>query len=95
MAGTQFELNAEVRSQSADEMRVALQQLLPEARIDKTELGWSVRAQLSGQSAKELNRNLLSGLRKVERHTTLRAEWTANGSVERFFDYVFKGRRSV
>jgi hypothetical protein len=95
MAGTQFELNAEVRSQSADEMRVALLQLVPEARIDTTELGWSVRAQLSGQSAKELNRNLLSGLRKVERHTTLRAEWTANGSVERFFDYVFKGRRSV
>ena len=32
-------------------------------------------------------------LRRVERKTRLRAEWTAGGSVERFFDYVPKGTR--
>jgi len=29
----------------------------------------------------------------VERKTRLHAEWTAGGSVERFFDYVPKGTR--
>ena len=32
-------------------------------------------------------------LRRVEGKTGLRAEWTAGGSVERFFDYVPKGTR--
>ena len=36
---------------------------------------------------------MLSELRRVERKTRLRAEWTAGGSVERFFDYVPKGTR--
>ena len=95
MVGSQFELNGNVRSQSPDQIHVALKTLLPDAHIEETEMGWSVHAQLQGESAQELNRMLLTGLRKVDRHTTLRAEWTANGSVERFFDYVFKGHRSV
>jgi hypothetical protein len=34
---------------------------------------------------------LLSALRKVEKRTTLRAEWTSeDGNTERFFDYVLK-----
>jgi hypothetical protein len=39
-----------------------------------------------------LNRTFLSALRKVEKRTTLRAEWTSgDGSIsERFFDYVLK-----
>jgi hypothetical protein len=42
-------------------------------------------------SAKELNRMLLSALRKVEKRTTLRAEWvSADGTSERFFDYALK-----
>ena len=36
-----------------------------------------------------MNRTLLSALRKVEKRTTLRAEWTSgDGTDERFFDYV-------
>lgn len=93
MGVTQFVLSGEVRSQSPDRIQLALKELLPDARLGETELGWSVHADLQGESAQELNRILLSGLRKVERHTTLRAEWTANGSVERFFDYVLKSRR--
>jgi hypothetical protein len=46
---------------------------------------------MEGASARELNRTLLSALRKVERRTTLRAEWTSDdGTSERFFDYVLK-----
>jgi len=43
-----------------------------------------------GASAKELNRTLLSALRKVEKRTTLRAEWSSGDTTERFFDYVLK-----
>lgn len=95
MVAGQFELNGEVRSQSPNRVHAALKELLPEARIEETELGLSVHAQVPGQSAQELNRTLLSALRKVERRTTVRAEWTSSGMVERFFDYVFKGSRSV
>jgi hypothetical protein len=52
-----------------------------------------VEAELSGKSARDLNRMLLSQLRRAERRTRLRAEWTSNGVAERFFDYVSKGKR--
>jgi hypothetical protein len=48
---------------------------------------------MRGADARELNRFLLSALRRVERRTRLRAEWTANGETHRFFDYVPKGSR--
>jgi hypothetical protein len=41
--------------------------------------------------AKEMNRTLLYALRKVERKTTLRAEWTSgDNTTQRIFDYVLK-----
>jgi hypothetical protein len=50
-----------------------------------------VEAEMEGANARELNRTSLSALRKVERRTTLRAEWTSDdGTTERFFDYVLK-----
>jgi hypothetical protein len=52
-----------------------------------------VRAEVESASARDANRELLSELRRVERQNRLRAEWTAGGSVERFFDYVAKGTR--
>ena len=36
------------------------------------------------------NRQLLSALRRVEKRTRLRAEWTAGGTTCRFFGYVPK-----
>ena len=54
---------------------------------------WIERAEVESASARYANRELLSELRRVERKTRLRAEWTARGSIERFFDYVPKGTR--
>ena len=54
---------------------------------------WIVRAEVESATARDANRELLSELRRVERQNRLRAEWTAGGSVERFFDYVAKGTR--
>ena len=52
-----------------------------------------VSCSMEGESAKELNRALLSALRRVVKRTRLRSEWTADGVTERFFDYVSKGTR--
>jgi hypothetical protein len=50
-----------------------------------------VEAEMPVASARELNRAFLSALRKVEKATTLRAEWTSDdGTVEKFFDYALK-----
>jgi hypothetical protein len=50
-----------------------------------------VEAEMEGANARELNRMFLSALRKVEKRTTRRAEWTSGGGTsERFFDYVLK-----
>ncbi len=56
--------------------------------------GFEVEVELTGQSARDLNRMLLSEMRRVERRTRLRAEWTADGVTERFFDYVPKGKKA-
>lgn len=49
---------------------------------------FSIRAELRGESAKELNRELLSTLRRVEKKTRLRSAWSSGGEVEQYFDYV-------
>jgi hypothetical protein len=49
-----------------------------------------IEAELEGENAKELNRSLLSQLRRAERRTRMRAEWTSEGTTDRFFDYVLK-----
>ena len=74
-------------------MRRALRELLGEEAFEPGlkpgEI--AVRWKLEGESAKELNRELLSALRRVEKKTRLRAEWTSeDGTVYRFFDYVLK-----
>jgi hypothetical protein len=49
-----------------------------------------VQAEIEGISAKDLNRSLLSALRRVEKRTRLRAEWSSGNTTERYFDYVLK-----
>ncbi len=49
-----------------------------------------MNAELEGESAKDLNRSLLSEMREIEKKTRLRAEWTSNNITEKFFDYVSK-----
>ena len=49
-----------------------------------------VKAVMQGNSSKELNRETLSALRKAEKKTRLRSEWSSGGTTERYFDYVLK-----
>jgi hypothetical protein len=86
-----FKLKAQVSRSEVRTIRRALKQLAAKSSVRKADGGFVVEAEMEGTSAREMNRTLLSALRKVERKTTLRAEWTSGDNItERFFDYVFK-----
>jgi hypothetical protein len=86
-----FGLKARVSRSNARTIRHALEGLLTKGAVRKVGDEFIVEAEMEGTSAKELNRTLLSALRKVERRTRLRAEWTSNNNTtERFVDYVLK-----
>jgi hypothetical protein len=83
---------AEVSSDRPSAIGPLLKQLVG-ATVTETPEGFRVDAWMEGVDARELNRALLSCLRRIERQTRLRSEWTASGVTHRFFDYVPKGTR--
>lgn len=85
-----FKLKARVNRSDARTIRQALGQLVAKGSVRKAGDEFVVEAEMEGASARELNRMLLSALRKAEKRTTLRAEWTFGDTTERFFDYVLK-----
>ena len=86
-----FILKARINRSTAQTIRQALKQLPAKSSVKKEGKEFVVEAKVEGACAKELNRTLLSALRKVQKRTTLRAEWTTGeGSTERYFDYVLK-----
>jgi len=90
MANRKFSLVARVSTENPRAVKRALPELLPKGSITQTADGFLVKLELRGASARELNRTLLSALRRIERKTRLRAEWTSGRTTERFFDYVPK-----
>ena len=87
-----FRLVADVSSDDLDRIRPVVAQLFPTG-VAETANGFHIEAELTGASARDLNRMVISALRKEERRTRLRAEWTSGETTERFFDYVPKGSR--
>ena len=86
-----LKLKARVNRSDAGTIRHALEQLAAKGSVRKAGDELVVEAEMEGASARELNRTFLSALRKVEKRTTLRAEWTSDdGTSERFFDYALK-----
>lgn len=86
-----LKLKARVSRSDLATIRAALKQLSAQSVATTEGDQIAVEAEMEGASAKELNRALLSALRKVEKRTTLRSEWTsADGVTQRFFDYVLK-----
>jgi hypothetical protein len=65
--------------------------LITKGSVKKVEDEFVIEGEMQGCNAKELNRSLLSALRKAEKKTRLRAEWASDdGTTLRFFDYVLK-----
>ena len=70
-----FKLVATISSDNPTAVRGPLERALgSKAKIEPTDDGFRVEATLSGESAKDLNRQLLSEMRRAERKTRLRAE---------------------
>jgi len=93
MAKKRFALDARVDTDGPE----AVERVLLTAFRDLTVLRgenpgeFVLRGEALGENAKELNRELLTALRRAEKKTRLRAEWKAgDGTVSRFFDYVLK-----
>ena len=96
MPRKRFKLMATVSSDNPAAVRGPLERVVgAEAEIEPTEDGFKVDALLTGESAKDLNRQLLSEMRRAEKQTRLRAEWTSGGVTEKFFDYVPKGTKKA
>lgn len=86
-----FTLMARVSTENPQAIKLALKKLVSKGSITPTDEGFLIQATMYGKDARELNRTLLSALRRVERKTRLRAEWMSGRTTERFFDYVPKG----
>jgi hypothetical protein len=91
-----FKLSARISSATPSAIKTVLQQFLSDkGSVKPADGGFEVEGELTGESARDLNRMLLSQMRRAERRTRLRSEWTADGVTERFFDYVPKGRKKT
>lgn len=87
-----FKLRATVSSSSPVLIEPVIRKLFPKGSVKREGEDFIVETQLEGESAKDLNREILSELRRTEKKTRLRAEWTNGGVTERYFDYVMKKR---
>jgi hypothetical protein len=96
MAQKKFRLSARISSDNPPAIKPILERLISgNGTVKSIEEGFQVEADLKGESARALNRMLLSEMRKAEKRTRLRAEWTSGNTIERFFDYVPKGIRKL
>ena len=93
---TKFRLSAHVSSDNPSAIKPVLEQIITDkGTIREADQGFEVEAELEGESARALNRMILSELRKAEKRTRIRAEWTSGNTVEKFFDYASKGTRKA
>ncbi|MFZ0963016.1 MAG: hypothetical protein WAO35_19290 [Terriglobia bacterium] len=93
MAEKKFSLVGRISTDNPTAINTLLKQAIPQGSVEQTEANeFLVKAEFSGKDARELNRSLLSELRRVEKKTRLRAEWTYGKVTERFFDYVPKNK---
>ena len=85
IGATRFRLVAGVSSENPAPVRPLLEQV-PGATVTQSERRLHVAAEMTGSSARELNRSVLTALRRAERRTRMRAEWRSGNVEERFFD---------
>jgi len=96
MPHKKFSLSAKVSSGNPSAIKPVLESLIGnKGTIKSTNDGFEIQAELEGESARDLNRVFLSEMRKAEKRTRLRAEWSSDKTVQKFFDYVPKGIRKL
>ena len=93
MAEKKFFLVGKISTDNPIAINTALRRAIPQGIIEQTETDeFLVKAEFTGENARELNRSLLSELRRVEKATRFRTEWTSGRVTEKFFDYVPKSK---
>jgi len=96
MVKKKFKLSARVSSDNPQAIKPVLERIIGDkGTVKPTGEEFEVNAELEGESAKDLNRMILSEMRRVEKKTRSRAEYTSDNTIERFFDYVPKATRKV
>jgi hypothetical protein len=96
MVEKRFKLFAHISSNNPPAIKPVLERIIGnKGAIRPTGEGFEVNAELNGESARDLNRILLSEMRKVEKKTRIRSEWTLGDTIENFFDYVPKALRKI
>ena len=91
MASKHFRVVARVNSSNPKAVLAVLEQVIKKASVKEAKGEYTFEADMEGETAKDLNRTLLSALRRAEKRTRLHSEWTADdGTTQRFFDYVLK-----
>jgi hypothetical protein len=91
MASKRFKVFARVSSSNLKAVKPIIDQVIPNTSVREEGSDLVIEGHAVGVSAKELDRSLLSAMRRVEKKTRLRAEWTSDdGPTLRFFDYVLK-----
>jgi Uri superfamily endonuclease len=96
MSKKKFTLSATVSSDNPTAIKLVLKRLIgANGTIKSISDGFEIQTKLEGVSAKDLNRTLLSEMRRAEKKTRLRAEWSSGDTVQKFFDYVPKGIRKT
>ena len=103
MTNTRFVLVATVSTDNPKAIRPILEELIGRYGsfeevstngVDQKSKGeFLVQAEIEGTSAKDLNRSSLSTLRRAEKRTRLRAEWSSGSTTEHYFDYVLKKKQ--
>lgn len=96
MPEKKLKLKANVSSANPSAIKPLLERIIgSQGTLKPTSDGFDLTAEFKGETAKDLNRMLLSELRRAEKKTRLRAEWTCEGTVEKYFDYVLKQKRTT
>lgn len=90
-----FKLSTRISSDNPSAVKPVLKRLVGKGKIKAVQDDLEVEADLAGDSARALNRMLLSELRRAEKRTRIRAEWASGSTIEKFFDYVPKGIRRL
>jgi len=96
MVEKRFKLSASISSDNPAAIKPVLERIIGNKGVIKFMVeGFEVNAELCGESARDLNRMLLSELRRVEKKTRIRSEWTSGDMIEKFFDYVPKAAKKI
>ena len=90
MTEPRFELSADVSSDDPQAIEPVLRALVG-LTVTRVAGGFHIEGSMTRQSARDLNRALLTALRRAERRTRIRSRWSLDGATFRFFDYVPKG----